>query len=71
MNASYRFLTYSAIPLGALVGGALAELLSVRDAIAIAGIGLLVAPVVVLSSPLRGLVAVPQEVQRARVTPDE
>lgn len=57
MNASYRFLTYGAIPVGALIGGALAEALGVRNAIALGPAGLLIAPVVVFLAPMRSLVA--------------
>jgi MFS family permease len=59
MNASYRFLTYGAIPVGALIGGALAEAFGVRNAIALGAAGLLIAPVVVFLSPLRSLVTLP------------
>jgi len=59
MNASYRFLTYGAIPVGALIGGALAEAFGVRNAIALCAAGLLIAPVVVFLSPMRSLVTLP------------
>lgn len=59
MNASYRFVTYGAIPLGALIGGGLGELFGVRSAITAGAAGLLVAPLVVLLSPMRNLFAVP------------
>jgi MFS family permease len=39
MNASYRFLTYGVIPLGALLGGALGELLGLRAAVAVGAVG--------------------------------
>jgi MFS family permease len=59
MNASYRFLTYGAIPVGALIGGALAEAFGVRNAIALGAAGLLIAPVVLFLSPMRSLVTLP------------
>jgi hypothetical protein len=39
MTASYRFLTYGAIPLGALLGGVLGELLGLRAAVAVGPAG--------------------------------
>jgi MFS family permease len=59
MNASYRFLTYGAIPVGALIGGALAEAFNVRTAIALGAAGLLIAPVALFLSPMRSLVTLP------------
>ncbi len=59
MNASYRFLTYGAIPVGALIGGAVAEAIGVRNAIALGAAGLLIALVVLLVSPIRSLVTLP------------
>lgn len=62
MNASYRFLTYGAIPVGALVGGAFAEAFGVRAAIALGAAGLLVAPVALFLSPMRSLITLPDAV---------
>ncbi len=59
MNASYRFLTYGAIPVGALIGGAVAEAVGVRNAIALGTAGLLIAPAFVFLSPMRSLVTLP------------
>jgi predicted MFS family arabinose efflux permease len=59
MNASYRFLTYGAIPIGALMGGAVAEAIGVRNAIALGAAGFLIALVVLLISPIRSLVTLP------------
>lgn len=59
MNASYRFLTYGAIPIGALMGGALAETVGVRNAIALGAAGFLIALVVLILSPMRSLVTLP------------
>jgi Transmembrane secretion effector len=50
--ASYRALTFGAIPLGALLGGALGQILGLRPALLIGGIGLLLAPLIVVFSPL-------------------
>jgi predicted MFS family arabinose efflux permease len=59
MNASYRFLTYGAIPIGALIGGTVAEAIGVRNAIALGAAGFLIALVVLLMSPMRNLVTLP------------
>jgi MFS family permease len=59
MNASYRFLTYGAIPIGALMGGAVAEAIGVRNAITLGAAGFLTALVVLLMSPIRSLVTLP------------
>ena len=59
MNASYRFLTYGAIPLGALLGGALGELLGLRAAVAVGAAGSLLTVPWVLLPPLPGLRRMP------------
>jgi MFS family permease len=61
MNASYRFFTYGAIPLGALLGGALAETIGLRPALAVAAAGLVTSLVWVLLSPLPRLRTMPEE----------
>ena len=52
MNASYRAVVWGVIPLGALVGGVLGELIGLRATLAIAAVGLLFAPIWVLFSPI-------------------
>ena len=59
MNASYRFLTYGAIPLGALLGGALGELLGLRAAVAVGAVGSLLTVPWTLVPPLPGLRRMP------------
>ncbi len=59
MNASYKFLTFGAIPVGALIGGALAEAIGVRNAIALGAAALLTGPLVLFLSPMRSLVTLP------------
>jgi MFS family permease len=59
MNASYRFLTYGAVPLGALLGGALGELLGLRAAVAVGAAGSLLTVPWVLLPPLPGLRRMP------------
>jgi MFS family permease len=60
MNASYRFFTYGAIPLGALLGGGLAELIGLRPTILVGALGLTTALAWIVFSPLRGLAALPE-----------
>jgi MFS family permease len=61
MNASYRFLTYGAIPLGALLGGALGELLGLRAAVAVGAAGSLLTVPWVLLPPLAQLRQMPEQ----------
>ncbi|WP_328549009.1 MFS transporter [Streptomyces platensis] len=53
MNATLRFLMWGTLPLGALVGGALAEAFGARTALAWCAAGFLVVPLPLLLSPLR------------------
>lgn len=57
MNASIRFLAWGAMPLGALLGGALAEWVGVRGGLWVASVGMVLAVGWVLVSPLREAVA--------------
>jgi MFS family permease len=59
MNASYRFLTYGVVPLGALLGGALGELLGLRGAVAVGAVGSLLAVPWTLLPPLPRLGRMP------------
>jgi MFS family permease len=61
MNASYRTLTYGAIPVGAIVGGALGQILGLHTTLLIAGIGLLLTPVILLLGPLPSIRDLPAE----------
>lgn len=61
MNASYRFFTYGAIPLGALLGGFLAETIGVRPALFVSAFGLLTSLAWVLLSPVPRLRAIPPQ----------
>ena len=54
MNATMRFLVWGTMPIGALLGGALASWFGVRAALLVAAIGGAVAFVPALCSPLRG-----------------
>jgi MFS family permease len=53
MNATMRFLVWGTMPLGGLLGGWLATSFGVRQALWIAGVGTLLAPLWVIFSPLR------------------
>jgi predicted MFS family arabinose efflux permease len=55
MNASYRFVSYGAIPLGALLGGTAGQVLGVRTGLAVGCVALLSTVVWILLSPLPGL----------------
>ncbi|MFC4517285.1 MFS transporter [Streptomyces ehimensis] len=51
-NATMRFFIWSSIPLGALLGGVLATLLSLRGSVLVAGAGLLIPLMVLALSPI-------------------
>jgi predicted MFS family arabinose efflux permease len=55
MNASYRFLTMGAIPVGSFIGGALGETIGLRATLIIGGIGMLLPVIWLLRSPARAL----------------
>ena len=55
LNASRRFLVWGVIPLGALVGGALASTIGLRPTLFVGAIGISFAVVPILLSPLRTL----------------
>lgn len=63
VTATHRFLVYGAFPLGALLGGALASVIGMREALWIGAIGATLTPLLVLLTPLRALRAIPTEVQ--------
>jgi MFS family permease len=53
MNATLRFLMWGSLPLGALVGGAVADGFGARTALWVCAVGFLVVPLPLLLSPLR------------------
>lgn len=55
VNASQRFVIYGVGSLGALLGGVLATAIGLREALLICSLGVLLAPLCSLFSPLRGL----------------
>ncbi|MDQ7840843.1 MAG: MFS transporter [bacterium] len=60
MNATMRFLVWGTMPLGALAGGALGQVLGLRPTIAIAAAGAALAFVWVWRSPVRALRQIPE-----------
>lgn len=52
MNGSYRFITWGVIPIGALLGGLLGETLGLRAALAVGAVGMSLAWLWVLFSPV-------------------
>ncbi|MFD7338426.1 MFS transporter [Streptomyces violascens] len=60
MNATLRFMMWGTLPLGALVGGAVADASGARTALWICAIGFLVVPLPLLLSPLRGMRDLPE-----------
>ena len=62
MNAAVRTLLYGSGALGAPLGGALAELIGLRTALAVAAAGSMVAFLPLLVSPIRGLRELPEPI---------
>jgi MFS family permease len=60
MNATIRFLVWGTMPLGALLGGALAAWIGLRPTLAVAAVGAAVASLPVFFSPLRWMRELPQ-----------
>ena len=63
MNSVMRFIVWGVIPLGSLLGGALASWLSLRSAIWFGAIGMSLAVLPVLLSPVRTLRQMPEPVE--------
>jgi MFS family permease len=55
MNASYRFLTMGAIPVGMFVGGLLGEAIGLRSTVLIGGVGVLLPTAILFLSPARSV----------------
>ncbi len=60
MNATMRFLVWGTMPLGALAGGALGQILGLRPTIAVGAAGAMLAFLWVWRSPVRALVGIPE-----------
>ncbi|WP_051060472.1 MFS transporter [Nocardiopsis baichengensis] len=65
LTATIRTIVWGLIPLSALLGGAVAELIGVREAIAVFAVGMALSPLVLVFSPLRRMrdFAVPEREQ--------
>ena len=61
MNATMRFIVWGTIPIGSIMGGALATFVPVRVALMIAAVGSFTAIVPLLASPLRDLRDIPAQ----------
>ncbi|MFC9897732.1 hypothetical protein ACFVMC_28935 [Nocardia sp. NPDC127579] len=61
MTATFRVINWGAIPIGALLGGALAGSIGPRTVLMLAAAGGLLAAVPMLRSPVRRLRAIPGE----------
>jgi predicted MFS family arabinose efflux permease len=61
MNATMRFIVWGTIPIGSIMGGALATFVPVRAALMIAAVGSFTAVLPLLASPLRYLRGIPAE----------
>ena len=59
MNASMRFIVWGTMPVGSVLGAALAELVGLRETILIGAIGGLFAFLPVALSPVRSIVRMP------------
>ncbi len=66
MNATMRFVVWGTIPIGSLLGGAMATLMPVRVALILAAVASFASVVPVLASPLRSLRDIPIESASAR-----
>lgn len=60
MNASYRFISWGVVPLGALVGGALGETIGLRPTLYVGAIGIFAAALWIVFSPIRTLREMPE-----------
>lgn len=70
MNATLRFLMWGTLPLGALLGGALAQSFGPRTALACCAAGFLLVPLPLLFSPLRRMRDLPGPESLSDSTPE-
>lgn len=61
MNATMRFMVWGTIPIGSIVGGVLATIIGVREAVIVGGIGACFAFVPLLFSPVKSLERIPTQ----------
>jgi MFS family permease len=66
MNAAMRWITWGAIPLGTLIGGAIGQTVGLHFALWVGAIGALPAFLFVYLSPVRSIHAIPDEVAESR-----
>jgi len=60
MNAVMRFIVWGALPLGSLIGGALASSIGLRATLIVSGVGSAFAVLPIIFSPIRSLHAIPE-----------
>jgi len=65
MNSVMRFIVWGTIPLGAVVGGVLANSIGVKQTLIVSGAGCLLPFLPVLFSPVRGIKEMPEPVDEA------
>jgi MFS family permease len=65
MNATMRFIVWGTIPIGSLMGGVMATILPVREALILAALGSFTSVLWVLFSPLRTLRDIPADMAAA------
>ena len=65
VNASMLFIVWGIIPFGSLLGGALGSTVGLRETIAIGALGMLLAVLWMLLSPIRGLRTLPEITDQA------
>lgn len=61
MNASYRFVSWGVVPLGALLGGALGTAIGLRSTLFVGAAGIFAAALWIVFSPVRGIQRMPDE----------
>ncbi|MDP8957148.1 MAG: MFS transporter [Actinomycetota bacterium] len=69
MNATVRFLVWGTMPIGAFIGGALANAIGLRTTLFLAGIGGMLVGLPVLLSPVRKLREIPEPEDEPTATP--
>ena len=62
MNATMRFIVWGTMPIGAIIGGALAQTIGLHETIWVGALGGLIAFIPVTLSPVRHLVTMPEPV---------
>lgn len=68
MNATMRFIVWGTMPIGAIIGGTLGQLIGLHATIWVGAIGSLIAFIPVALSPVRSIVTMPEPVDEAPAT---